>query len=386
MDSTINITVGKSMILAGSLVCWTASPVQAQTAGDPIPNSYICAFKSGPINVGFEAQNSVGKAGGRVTRIYRTALHGFAAALPEAAVSKMMRDNPLIAYCEQDRIATIPPGDMAPAAAFQARPGGGGGGTSPQTIPWGIMRVSGPVDATGKTAWVIDSGIDLTHPDLNVDTGRSKSFLINDSSPNDANGHGTHVAGIIAAKNNSIGVVGVAANASVVSLRVLDRRGSGANSGVIAALDYATAAGHAAAGDVINLSLITSYMQSMNDAVTKAGSLGIFVAIAAGNSAADASAYSPASASGTNVYTASAFQTVDTWAYFSNYGSPVDFSEPGVSILSTYKGGGYNTLSGTSMAAPHLAGILLANSGTVATSGQVSGDPDGQTDPIGAVK
>jgi len=116
------------------------------------------------------------------------------------------------------------------------------------------------------------------------------------------------------------------------------------------------------------------------------GLLGVYVAIAAGNNSADASSYSPASATGKNVYTVSAFQRGDSWASFSNFGAPVDFSEPGVSIYSTYKGGGYTTLSGTSMAAPHLAGLMLLYGTGFISNGVVSGDPDGQNDPIAVVK
>jgi len=357
-----------------------SAPTFAQEIGDPIPDSYICVFKPGPINVGLEARTSLAKVGGQVTHVYQHALHGFAAHLSSAAVGALVAHNPMIDYCEQDRIAGIPDG-----ATATARPGGGGGGGTTQSIPWGVARLGGPGNGLGKTAWVIDSGIDPTHPDLNFDGSRSKSFLTNDTSVADANGHGTHVAGIIAAKDNTFGVVGVAAGAKVVSLRVLDRRGNGPDSGVIAAIDYA-ASGVAQRGDVANLSLITTFSQAMNTSVVNLGAMGVFVAIAAGNNAADASNYSPASASGTNVYTVSAFQKTDTWATFSNFGSPVDFSEPGVSILSTYKGGGYATLSGTSMAAPHLAGLMLLYGTNFVTGGQVSGDPDGQPDPIAVIK
>ena len=357
-------------------------PVFAQSVGDAIPDSYICVFKPGPISVGAEARGAVANAGGQITHTYQHALHGFSAHMSATAVAALVSHNPLIDYCEQDRLAGLPDGISSGAAG---KPGGGGGGTA-QSVPWNIARLKGPGDGTGKTAWIIDSGIDTTHPDLNVDVGRSKSFLTNDGSVQDANGHGTHVAGIVAAKNNTIGVVGVAADATVVALRVLDRRGNGPDSGVIAAIDYAATPGVANPGDVANLSLITTYSQAMNDAVANLGLLGVYVAIAAGNNSADASSYSPASATGKNVYTVSAFQRGDSWASFSNFGAPVDFSEPGVSIYSTYKGGGYTTLSGTSMAAPHLAGLMLLYGTGFISNGVVSGDPDGQNDPIAVVK
>lgn len=383
MGDPIRSTIRISLILAATFGMTT--PAWTQSIGDIIPDSYICVFKPGPVSVSFEANSSVAKVGGQVTHLYRNALHGFSAHLPAAAVGKLIQHNPMIDYCEQDHIAGIPDGD---SSITLGKPGGGGGGGATQTVPWGINRLHGPGDGTGKTAWIIDSGIDTTHPDLNFDASRSKSFLTTDSSVNDANGHGTHVAGIIAAKNNTFGVVGVAADAKVVALRVLDRQGNGPDSGVIAAIDYAAApgTGRAQPGDVANLSLITTFSQAMNDSVAALGAKGVYVAIAAGNNAANASSYSPASASGTNVYTVSAFQKVDTWATFSNFGPPVDFSEPGVSILSTYKGGGYTTLSGTSMAAPHLAGLLLLYGTGFVTQGAVIGDPDGNPDPIAVVK
>src|SRR5678815_3248042 len=108
-------------------------------------------------------------------------------------------------------------------------------------------------DGTGKTAWIIDSGIDFDHPDLNVDVKRSKSFLTGNTSADDENGHGTHVAGIIGAKNNNFGVLGVASGANLVSLRVLDKDGNGTLSSIIQALAYVNANGKA--GDVVNMSI-----------------------------------------------------------------------------------------------------------------------------------
>ena len=220
----------------------------------------------------------------------------------------------------------------------------------------------------------------VDHPDLKGQVAQQRLFV---PPPADtwAVRHGTAMAGIIAAKNNGYGVIGVAAGARVVAMRVLDRRGSGPDSGVVAAIDYVAA--NALPGDVINLSLITSPLRAMDDAVAGAGAKGIYVAIAAGNYAKSASNYSPARAEGVNVFTVSAFEQGDKWAYYSNYGNPpVDYAEPGSSILSTYKNGGYSTLSGTSMAAPHLAGLLLLR-GAPAVGGVVSGDPAAPADPIG---
>ena len=244
----------------------------------------------------------------------------------------------------------------------------------------GIARVNGGGGGSFARAWVLDTGIDFTHPDLNVDTVRSRSFLGGSTTPVDQNGHGTHVAGTIAAIDNAIGVIGVAPGAPVVSVRVLDRRGSGTTSGVIAGVDYVAANGQP--GDVANMSLTGGASLSLDTAVVTAAAGGVRFCLAAGNNASNANNYSPARANGANVYTVSAFAIGDVWASFSNFGNPpIDYAEPGVAIKSTWLNGGYNTISGTSMATPHLAGLLLA--GPVLIGGTVSGDPAAPADPIG---
>jgi len=121
--------------------------------------------------------------------------------------------------------------------------------------------------------------------------------------------------------------------------------------------------------------------QPLDDAVVALGKKGIKISLAAGNESDNANNHSPARANGLNVYTVSAMGTSDKWASFSNFGNPpVDFCAPGVSIYSTYKGGAYATMSGTSMAAPHVCGLLLL--GNVNTDGKVIGDPDGNPDLI----
>ncbi len=167
----------------------------------------------------------------------------------------------------------------------------------------------------------------------------------------------------------------------VVAVRVLDRRGSGSNSGVIAGVEYVAANG--APGDVANMSLGGGVSQALDDAVVTAASGGVKFALAAGNESDNANNHSPARANGPNVYTVSAFANGNVWASYSNFGNPpIDYAEPGSAIKSTWLSGGYNTISGTSMATPHLAGILLARA-TPANGGVVSGDPDGNPDTIG---
>lgn len=303
-----------------------------------------------------------------IEHTYSTAIYGFSARLNDNQVAKLMAD-PAVKKIEKDVQISL------------GKPGGST--TQPaQETPWGIDRVGGAGDGTGKTAWIIDSGIDMDHPDLNVDVARSKTFITQGkTTPDDQHGHGTHVAGTVAALNNSIGVIGVAPGAKVVSCRVLDRRGNGNMSWSIAALDYIAAEGQA--GDAVNMSLgpQSRYTNDAYDNTVKAvADLGIYIAIAAGNSADDALYYSPARANHQNVYTVSASDINDNFASFSNYGTPVDVCAPGVNVKSCYLDGGYGTMSGTSMAAPHVCGLLLL--GPIHTDGYVNNDPDGDADPI----
>ena len=352
-----------------------AAPASAQKAGDKIADSYICVFDATVTAARVPAQASAAAqaASGQVSRVYTKALRGFAVRASAQGVAAMRARNPAIRYCEQDQVVTY----------AQKRPGGGTTTQPAQTVPWGITRVRGGASGTfTNVAWVIDSGIDLDHPDLTVDVARSRSF-VRDSSPEDADGHGTHVAGTIAARNNTIGVVGVAPGATVVAVRVLDARGSGSISGVIGGVDYVAQTGRA--GDVANMSLGGGVSSTLDNAVINAAATsGVRFVIAAGNSATSATTISPARANGTNVFTVSSFAQGDKWSSFSNFGNPpIDFAEPGSSILSTSLNGGYQVLSGTSMAAPHLAGILLR--GSVGNGGIVNFDPDGNPDTIGVV-
>ena len=369
-------------LLAGPCVAQVNAEPTAESRAAPIPNAndYICTFTANVSrgSVPQEAARAVGPELGQILHTYQWAVKGFAVRLPASppgggsVTARLKSHNPNVRACEHDGITRA-------AVMIAGRPTGG----SKQATPWGVTRVGGAGDASLLTAkaWIIDSGIDLTHPDLNVDAADGKSFLATDASLNDTYGHGTHVAGIIGAKNNTVGVVGVAAGAKVVPIRVLDGTGTGPDSGVIAALDFVYQ--NSLSGDVANLSLIADVVSStMDQAVVNLGAKGVYVTIAAGNNSANASNYSPGRASGVNVYTVSAFASGDTWASFSNYGPIVAWGEPGVSIKSTYKSGTYATLSGTSMAAPHLAGILLLQH-VARVGGSVTGDPDGNPDPIG---
>lgn len=344
---------------------------------DEVRESYIFVFKDEvpAADAEIQAHALAGAQGGRVTHIYKTALKGFAAKMPNEAAARLVAQNPRIAYFEPDAVAF----------AFAKPPSSGDGGApiacvAPQQTPWGITRVGGAANGLGRRAWVIDTGIDFEHPDLNVDVPLSKSFLLRGkTSADDGNGHGTHVAGTIGALDNGCDVVGVAAGATLVAVRVLDNSGSGSYSGVIKGVDYVAAS--AAEGDVANMSLGGPKSDALNAAVVGAASRGIFFALAAGNESDYAELYSPASAQHDNIYTVSAIDSSDAFAWFSNYGNPpVDCAAPGVGVLSTKNGGGSTTLSGTSMAAPHVAGLLLL--GVPLLQGAAVNDPDRVADPI----
>ena len=241
-----------------------------------------------------------------------------------SAVAQLKSRNPNIAYCEQDQEV-----DAIEGGPFDFRIVGRPSGSQPvQSVPWGVTRVHGGTGtgAGSGTAWVIDTGINLSHPDLNVDAARSRNFS-NGNSPEDGNGHGSHVAGIIGAKDNSIGVVGVSPGATLVAVRVLNNAGSGTNSDVIAGVNYVAANGHS--GDVANMSLGGGVSQALDQAVVNAAATGVKFTLAAGNESDSATNHSPARANGPNVYTVSAFakgtsatDTDDPWASYSNFGNP----------------------------------------------------------------
>jgi hypothetical protein len=290
---------------------------------------------------------------------------GFIARLSGQELARLKADTS-VSMIEQDRI-------VAYGTCFQV--------VQPKTITWNVARV-GYGDGTGKTAWIIDSGIEFTHPDLNADATRSKSFINGVTSAADENGHGTHVAGIIGAKNNSEGVLGVASGASLVACRVFDKDGEGTLGSIVQALSYISS--NAKAGDVVNMSLGEDEVSNILDQqVQTIAAKGIYFAIAAGNDGKAAVGFSPGRVNGTNIYTVSAVDSLDNFASFSNYGNDVvDFAAPGVRIPSTYLNGKYAIFSGTSMAAPHVAGLLLLKGSAIKSSGTAKNDLDGTPDPI----
>ena len=290
---------------------------------------------------------------------------GFIATMTPDQAETLRHDGSIVAV-ERDRVISL-------GSCFTV--------VEPRLITWNINRI-GFGNGIGKTAWIIDSGIDFDHPDLTVDQTRSKSFVEGQTSADDQNGHGTHVAGIIGAKNNTIGVLGVASGASLVALKVLDKDGEGNLSYIIQALAYINTM--ASAGDVVNMSVGgESGSAILDQQVQNTAARGIYFSIAAGNEGKLANLSSPARTNGQNIFTISAVDSLDNFASFSNYGNDVvDYAAPGVSILSTWTDNRYAYASGTSMAAPHVAGLLLLRGRNITSSGFAKNDPDGTPDPI----
>jgi subtilisin family serine protease len=321
-------------VTVSAVFAWAGTAGAAGKAGDVIPGSYIVVVKGG--------NDPAAVADGRTARtqhVYRRAINGFAAKLSAAQVTKL-RSMKRVAYVEPDRVVT--------ASATQSMDANGD--------PWGLDRIdqqSLPLSGTytydttasGVTAYVIDTGIATGHADFGGRASNVYDALGGDGQ--DCNGHGTHVAGTIGGST-----YGVAKGVQLRGVRVLGCDGSGSTSGIVGALNWVRA--NAAKPAVANMSLGGGYSSSLNTAATNLANSGVFLAVAAGNESQDACNVSPASAPGT--YTTAASDRDDVAAYFSNYGGCVDGYAPGVDIKSTWLSG-TNTISGTSMASPHVAGV-----------------------------
>lgn len=381
MSSKKRFTKGASLLTVAFLVGSVCAAEVSQDKINEAKNSYIFVFNEdiATSRVPAMASDMARAHAATVRTTFKHVFKGFSANISAQAAARLAT-NPAIKYYEQNGVASI--AVMPDAVANRVKTNGKTTATVPQSIPYGITRVGGGVDATGKHAWIIDTGIDLDHPDLNVGSGAS--FVTRGKiTADDGNGHGTHVAGTIGAISNAIGVVGVAANATVHPVRVLDKSGSGFIDWIVKGIDYV--ATNASPGDVANMSLgATGHFQSLHDAVLNAAKLGIKFSVAAGNESDDAEFHEPAHINHANVYTISAIDELDIFADFSNYGdTTVDYAAPGVGVLSSKKGGGVVAYSGTSMAAPHVAGLLLIDvEPPVNTDGNALNDPDGTPDPI----
>jgi len=380
----------------------------APPAGSPrvIPDHYIVVFKD-DVDTNVATNDFKGRFKSMTMRHrYSYALRGMSVKMPQAIRDKLAAD-PRVAYIEPDVIVSI----------------------NAQTLPTGINRIDADLDPIANIDGIddrvnvdiaiLDTGIDLDHPDLNVINHTYCKIqgvcIDNNSGADDGNSHGTHVAGTAAAIDNNSGVVGVAPGARLWAVKVLENDGTGYGSQIIAGVDYVTR--HANEIEVANMSLTGSgSFQALDDAIESAVTAGVVFTLAAGNDSKDVSLAFPAG--NPFAITVSALEENDgkpgglsgtswddTFAYFSNHGSGVDIMAPGRNILSTVPGGGLGTKSGTSMAAPHVAGAaalyLAQNPGTSpadvkmallaggdltpcanSTDGTCADDPDGIQEPL----
>jgi len=323
----------RSLLFSALLVLAACFP----SAASATPERYIVVLNGGVSDSGEVARDHGRRLGASVDFVYGHALKGYSATIPSERVAALRADS-RVDYVVRDGVAS--------AVA--------------QTLPWGIDRIDADTsstlagnfsgEVTNVNAYVIDSGI-APHSDLNLvghvnfANGRNT----------DCNGHGTHVAGTIAARDNTSDVVGVAPGAPLTGVKVLGCNGSGSWSGVIKGIDWVTA--NATKPAVANMSLGGGANLAVDDAVRGSAANGVFYALAAGNDGANACNSSPARAGITDgVMTTAATDSSEREASWSNWGSCVDIWSPGVSILSTRKGSGTTTMSGTSMASPHSAG------------------------------
>ena len=355
--------------------------------GEPDFGRYIVTLKDGADSNAL-SQRLAKQAGGKRGYVYSNALNGFSIEMPKAALNGL-RNHPKVVLVEED---------LAQQAIAQGIPEGITRIFASQNTAFDIDGVDdNRVDADVA---ILDTGIDVDHPDLNVvgganclqsrkRRGRTTYYCDANVSADDDQYHGTHVAGTVAALDNGVGVVGVAPGARLWAVKVLDSNGSGYTSGIIAGIDWVVAQGNI---EVMNLSLGGSGVSSAyQTAIDNAVANGVAVVVAAGNSSADSSNYSPAfvpsaitvsaladfdgleGGLGASCYADDTEQD-DTLADFSNFGSPVDIAAPGYCVLSTIPTEynvaqpGYFILDGTSMAAPHVAGAaaVLASNGMTA--------------------
>jgi subtilisin family serine protease len=348
-DNSINLIDSKSVqVQAGS---------QNLQNARAIPSTYIVVFKeSAQIDVDAESDKITKEHGGNKLFTYKHTIRGFASSnLTDKAVEAIKR-NPNVQYVEQDQevfaIATETP------------------------LSWGLDRIDQvplPLSNTytytqtgsGVKAYIIDTGIKSDHVDL---SGRVvKGIDVINNTFKDGNGHGTHVSGTVGGTK-----YGVAKKVTLVTVRVLNNQGSGTISGVIKGVDWATS-NHVSGPAVANMSLGGGVSATLDIAVQKGIADGIVFCVAAGNSTADASTSSPARVP--EAITVAASDKNDAFAYFSNYGTLVDIIAPGVNITSAWitSTTATNTISGTSMATPHVAGVaaLYLSANPTATPSQV---------------
>lgn len=313
--------------------------VQSRPA-EPIPGQYVVVFRKHVRDPESAAKALTGKHHGKLRRTYKAALKGMAIELPDAAVAALRQD-PAVEYVEQNQVVrAIAEPILQPGAT-----------TGLDRVDQRFLPLSGTysyvADGTGVRVYLLDSGINFGHSDFG---GRAVlGFDWFGTGGVDCNGHGTHVAGTVGGT-----VYGVAKKVELYAVRVLDCNGVGNIFSVLDGIDWVTR--NRVLPAVANMSLGAGFSPTINQAVTNSIASGVTYVVGAGNSAADACKFSPSSVSRALVIAASSQN--DGFASFSNFGSCVDMLAPGVGITSAWIGSAsaINTISGTSMASPHVAG------------------------------
>ncbi|MEV0637105.1 S8 family peptidase [Streptomyces sp. NPDC050619] len=361
------ITSLATAALVGGLTALPAHAAPAEgkvlAAGSPtaVKDSYIVTLKK---DAGFKSASSEGKSliqeyGGTVNKTFGAALNGYTATLSAAEARRLAAD-PSVAVVEQNQRVQLTD-------------------TTQSNAPWGLDRVdqtSLPLSGTytypdsagsGVTAYVIDTGVRITHSQISGRASYGYDAVDGDTTASDGNGHGTHVATTIAGST-----YGIAKKAKIVAVRVLDNAGSGTTAGVIAGVNWVT--NNHSGPSVANMSLGGGASTTLDNAVANSIASGVTYAVAAGNSSANASSSSPARVA--SAITVGATTNTDAKASYSNYGSVLDIFAPGSSITAGWytSDTATNTISGTSMATPHVAGaaaVYLAGH-TSATPAQVA--------------
>ncbi len=340
-----------------------------------VPGQFVIKFKPGT-RAEQRAAEVQARGGRLISRIQAldsdlaefSALVGQANPRAAEALLNAFKNNPHIEYVEPNYVysADFTPNDPSLS----------------QQWAWGVIQAFQAWDVTqgssSVTIAVVDTGIQNTHADLDAKGGGGYDFVSNDSTPQDGNGHGTHVSGTSAAEtNNSTGGAGTCPNCRLMGVRVLDNNGSGTLANVASGITYAADNG----AKVVNLSLGGSGSTTLQNAVNYAWNAGVFLACAAGNSntSSTTNAYPGAY---TNCFAVASTTSSDARSSFSNYGTWVEVAAPGDGIYSTWNNGGYNTISGTSMASPHVAGLagLLSSQGL--TNAQIRDRICSTSDPI----
>ena len=324
---------------------------------DAAEKKVIIGFKKGVIASREDKHYKLRRLGGHVKRNHPS-INSISGSIPEEQIAELLKD-PDVAYVEPDLLVGLTEPAMTASITSQE-----------YLDSWGVTRIGGDtavalgITGAGVKVAILDSGIDYTHPELIDNYKGGYNFVYENNDPYDDgyNSHGTHIAGIIGARNNGTGVVGVAPEVSLYAVKVLDSSVMGDLSDILAGIDWAITNKM----DIINLSIGASIdSNAFRDACLKAYQAGIILVAASGNQGNsynyDMSIDFPAAYN--SVIAVGATKQDDTHASFSSYGPKIELAAPGVEIKSTFRGGGYGTLSGTSQATAYVTGaaaLLLA--------------------------